>query len=70
METEKELNDKILEATNNIRENYPELLKYLNEMPETIPAEADPSVTLKALSSYHKSLVDLMEEYDENEKKK
>ena len=39
METEKELNSKILDITMKIRENYPELSKYLDEMPETIPNE-------------------------------
>lgn len=66
---EKELNKKIIEVTNNIRQNYPELLKYLNEMPETIPSEDDPSVEHKDLSDYYKSLVDLVKEYDENKNK-
>lgn len=66
---EKELNKKIIEITNDIRQNYPELLKYLDEMPETIPSEENPSVEHKDLSDYYKSLVDLVEEYNENNAK-
>lgn len=66
---EKELNKKIIEITNKIRQNYPELLKYLDEMPETIPSEEDPDINHKALSNYYESLVDLVEEYDENNTK-
>jgi len=39
MKTELELNEMILGVTNNIREKHPELLKYPNEMPITIPYE-------------------------------
>ena len=36
METEQELNGKILKITMTIQEKYPELSKYLGEMPVTI----------------------------------
>jgi len=69
MKTELELNEMILGITNNIREKHPELLKYLNEMPITIPYVENPTITVKTLSSYHDSLVALVEGYEENNSK-
>lgn len=66
MKTEKDLNEKILEITENIRENYPELLKNLNEMPETIPSEDNPEINAKALAVYYDSLVSLIKEYEDS----
>jgi hypothetical protein len=43
-DAENELNEKILKITMRIKEQYPELSKYLNEMPITIPDEKDPEV--------------------------
>jgi hypothetical protein len=39
METEEEINAKILKLTMVIHDNYPELSKYLNEMPITVPID-------------------------------
>jgi len=69
MKTELELNEMILGITNKIREKHPELLKYLNEMPITIPYVENPTITVKTLSSYHDSLVALVEEYEESNTK-
>ena len=60
MKTEKELNAKIMSITNKIRENRPELIKYLDEMPITIPNGDDPEITLKILKDYIESLKNLM----------
>jgi hypothetical protein len=62
-EIEKDLNSKILEITMNIKDNYPELSKYLEEMPVTIPDEQNPDITLKNLSSYYDSLNSLLNKY-------
>ncbi len=62
---ENELNTKILELTNEIRSDYPELEKYLDEMPVTIPTDSDPHITIKNLQSYYESLVELVEKYEE-----
>lgn len=62
-----ELNEMILNITNNIRENYPELLKYLDELPITLPNEKDPLITVKILSSYYNSLKTIIERYEKNE---
>jgi len=60
MKTEKELNAKILSLTMKIREERPELTKYLEEMPITIPSESDPEITHKLLKGYIESLKDLL----------
>lgn len=66
MRTEKELNELILDKINKIRANHPELLKYLSEMPMTIPNEENPVMNLKALESYYDSLLNLLQDYDDN----
>ena len=63
METEKEWNDKILKITMKINEEHPELSKYIEEMPVTIPNEKDPEVTLKNLRTYYGSLQALLNKY-------
>ncbi|CAN5170203.1 hypothetical protein BH09BAC2_BH09BAC2_14680 [soil metagenome] len=69
MKTELELNEMILGITNKIREASPELLKYLNEMPITIPYQENPEITVKTLTSYYDSLVALLDEYEKNHAK-
>ena len=44
-EAEKEWNSKILKITLQISEQYPELSKYLEEMPVTIPVDKKPEIT-------------------------
>jgi pimeloyl-ACP methyl ester carboxylesterase len=63
MKTALELNEKILIISKEIREKYPDLLKYLNEMPITIPYEENPTLTVKTLSSYYDSLLKVVEGY-------
>ncbi|MBG6111926.1 pimeloyl-ACP methyl ester carboxylesterase [Flavobacterium sp. CG_9.10] len=69
MKTALELNEMILGITNNIRENHPELLKYLNEMPVTVPCEENPEITVKILKTYYDSVAILLEEYQVNSTK-
>lgn len=66
MKTEAELNNDILEITMLIRDKHPELSKYLNEMPITIPEVNKPEITLKILSDYKNSLIQLLDKYVEN----
>ena len=47
MQTEIELYEVILKITLLIRNEYPELVKYLNEMVITIPDVASPEMTIK-----------------------
>lgn len=60
MKTEKELNAKIMELTNKIRDERPELVKYIDEMPITIPSDSDPEISQKVLKDYIISLKDLL----------
>ncbi len=69
MKTELELNEMILVIINKIRERDPELLKYMNEMPLTVPYQENPEITVKTLTSYYDSLVVLFEEYENNQTK-
>ena len=62
-EAEKELNSKILKITLKINDKYPELSKYLEEMPVTIPVEKKPEITLQNLSTYYESLDVLLKKY-------
>jgi len=63
MESEKGLNLKILDITITIQEKYPELSKYLEEMPVTIPYMKSPKINIKTLSSYYDSLTSLLGNY-------
>ena len=63
METEEEINAKIMKVTMVIQENYPELSKYLNEMPITIPIDSNPEVNVKNLQKYYATLVALFRNY-------
>jgi hypothetical protein len=63
MKTENEINTEILKITMTIRENYPELSKFLGEMPVTIPDENNPHINIKILDDYNESLQSLLREY-------
>ena len=63
LEPEKDLNAKILEITMRIKNQYPELSKYLDEMPVTIPDEKHPEITSKNLKEYYDSLNLLLNKY-------
>ena len=47
MKTEAQLNADILKITLLIRKEYPELTKYISEMPVTIPNEESPEINAK-----------------------
>ncbi len=66
MKTEKELNDDILKITMLIDEKFPELSKYIAEMPVTIPNVVTPEINIKILQDYYNSLAILLKDYDEN----
>ena len=55
-ETEREVNSKILKISLKINAEYPELSKYLEQMPVTFPIRNKPEITLKGLSTYYDSL--------------
>jgi len=60
---ENDLNAKILKITMKIKDHYPELSKYLEEMPVTVPSENDPEITLNHLKTYYESLNALLNKY-------
>lgn len=60
---EKVLNEKIMVLTLRISEDHPELLKYLDEMPISVPDENHPEINLKNLRIYHDSLCALLKNY-------
>lgn len=66
MKTEKELNSDILQITMKIKEEFPELSKYVLEMPVTIPNTDSPEINRKALQDYYDSLDILLKDYVEN----
>ena len=69
MKTEAQLNNDILKITMNIRENYPELSKFLSEMQVTIPDENSPKINIDILQDYFNSLKSIVTEYDAKHKK-
>ncbi|MGG9962597.1 hypothetical protein [Ferruginibacter sp. SUN106] len=63
MKTEAELNDAIVKLTVTIQEKFPELNKYITEMPVTIPDTDNPEINIKKLQEYHDSLTSLVHKY-------
>ena len=49
-----------------IRNEFPELMKFLNEMPITIPTEKYPEINHKILQEYLDSLLELLRKYAPN----
>lgn len=66
MKTEAELNENILKITMTIRNEFPELIKYLNEMKVTIPDVETPEISKKILQDYYDSLENLLRKYAPN----
>ncbi len=66
MKTEKEINTAILEITMKIKDQFPELSKYIVEMPVTIPNMENPIMSNEALQDYCDSLDILLKDYIEN----
>lgn len=63
MKTEEQLNQEILETTTMIRNEYPELLKYLEELTLTIPIDNNPEINIKSLTDYAQSLKNIIIKY-------
>jgi hypothetical protein len=62
-DAEADLNSKILKITMTIMDQYPELSKYIEEMPVTIPNEKNPDITLNNLKTYYESLSLMLNKY-------
>ncbi len=63
METEIDLNTKIIAITMRIQKEFPELSNYLNEMPITIPVDKNPEVNAEILNNYYESLFKFLASY-------
>jgi hypothetical protein len=63
METKTHINNKIIAITMKIQEEFPELSKYIAEMPVTIPNIEDPAINIDSLNEYYNSLNDLLSKY-------
>jgi hypothetical protein len=66
MKTENDLNEDILNLTMKINKMFPELSKYIAEMPVTIPDSNDPKINYKILKDYYDSLDALFKKYAPN----
>lgn len=62
-EAERIINEKILRITLTIKEKYPELSKYLEEMPVSAPDEQHPEVSINRLLQYYESLNSVLNGY-------
>jgi len=63
MVTKKNLNSKILKITMKIKDRYPELLKYVEEISDTIPDEKSQEITVRHLKTYYDSLNSILKKY-------
>jgi hypothetical protein len=63
MKTENEIEEAILKITMKIKTEYPELSKYLEEMPVTIPDTKNPEMNIKTLQDYYNSLDSILKKY-------
>jgi hypothetical protein len=63
MKTKTELEHSIISVTTKINQKFPELTKYINEMPVNISENNQEEINTKNLIDYHNSLVELLEKY-------
>lgn len=66
MKNEEQWNKAILNITLKINAEFPELSKYISEMPVTIPNVEDPQISIKNLEEYYNSLETLLKKYTNN----
>lgn len=62
-EVEKALISKIMRITTEIKDHYPELVRFLDEMPVTIPDDQNREITLMNLKLYYDSLNSVLNSY-------
>lgn len=63
MRTKKDLNRDILDITMTIEEMFPELSKYLGEMPVTISNPPNREIAMTTLKDYYDSLYSFLRNY-------
>lgn len=69
MKTEKELEKDIMNITMEINNEFPELSKYITEMPSKVPRKGNVEINNKSLSEYYNSLKELLLKYREEQGK-
>jgi hypothetical protein len=65
-----ELYNEILKVRTEIQEKYPEMVKYLDEMPDTIPVIENREIDTVSLQKYLNSLRELVLKYKKSETNK
>lgn len=68
MENLQKLLSEITQLTKKIETDYPELYKYLDEDPMTVPAQSNPDINKKVLQKYLESLRQLLKHHIETRK--
>lgn len=63
MKSKKEWNQAILNITMKIHEEFPELSKYIKEMPVKISENNKDEIDNKSLKDYYNSLLEMVNEY-------
>jgi len=63
MESQNDLNENIRVTTLKIQEEYPELIKYMNEIPRSFLSSTEKGINNKELKDYLDSLNNLLETY-------
>jgi hypothetical protein len=63
MKSKNDLNDNIRLITLKIQEEYPELIKYMNEIPVNFLSNSERGITNNELKGYLDSLNNLIEKY-------
>jgi len=61
MTSKLELEEKIIQVTSTINKEYPELSKYITEIP--FNSSGQDEITIENLKDYFNSLVDILNEY-------
>jgi phage host-nuclease inhibitor protein Gam len=67
MQTKTELEQRIIRITGKIHKEFPELVKYITEIPIHISAEAEGNI--KNLEDYYSSLEEIINKYSKTHKK-
>jgi hypothetical protein len=68
MQTKTELEQRIISITGKIHKEFPELVKYITEIPIHISTEAEGNI--KNLEDYYSSLEEIIHKYSKTHKKK
>lgn len=69
LESEQDLNSRIMQITSLIQEKYPELLPYINEIPISVPSDPSPEVNQTILKDYYDSLYQIVKNHEMNKPK-